>query len=81
MNKTESLIRIAILLILATVGFGLVIGEEQDENLWSFFFHVIFDKAMGVGCLYLMSKLYSRWCKTDKWIARFEAWNAKGLEE
>ena len=81
MNKTESLIRIAILLTLAIVGFGLVFGEEQDESLWDFTLHVIFDKAFGVGCLYLMGKLYSRWSKTDKWIARFEAWNAKGLEE
>ena len=81
MNKTESLIRIAILITLTTVGFGLIIGEEQDESIRHFFLHVIFDKAVGVGCLYLMAKLYSRWCKSDKWIARFEAWNTKGLEE
>lgn len=80
MNKTGSLIRIALLLALAIVGFGLVAGEEQDENLRSFFFHVVFDKALGVGCLCLMGKLYSRWSKTDEWIARFEAWNAKDLE-
>lgn len=81
MNKTESLIRIAILLTLACVGLLLVLGEEQDEDTWSFFLHVLFDKSFGVCCLYIMGKLYDRWSKTDKWIARFEAWNAKGLEE
>ncbi len=81
MNITESLIRIAIILTLACVGFALIFGEEQDENLLVFFLHVILDKAIGVGCIYAMTKLYDRWSKTDKLISRFEAWNAKGLED
>lgn len=81
MNKTESLIRIAILITLAIVGFGLVFCEEHDEDLWVFTLRVIFDKAFGVGCIYLMAKLYSRWSKTDKWLKKYEEWNAKELEE
>ncbi|MBD5204978.1 MAG: hypothetical protein HDS84_01165 [Bacteroidales bacterium] len=64
MEKT--LIRTFILLTLAIGGFVLVFSEEQDENISNFISHVIFDKAFGVGCFYLMSKLYSRWSKTDK---------------
>lgn len=65
MKKT--LIRKFILLILAIGGIVLVFSEEQDENISNFIFHVIFDKALGFGCLYLMNKLYSRWSKTVKY--------------
>ena len=80
MNTTESLIRIAILLTLASIGLLFVMGEEHDENWRAFFFRFVFDKAFGVGCIYVMARLYNRWSKTDKWIASFEAWSAKGLE-
>ncbi len=81
MKIAESLIRIALLLILSSVGVLLIFCEERDENIWSFVLHVIMDKAIGVGCIYSMIKLYDRWSKTDRWIARFEAWNTKGLEK
>lgn len=78
MNNTESIIRIAILITLGVVGFALLLGEEMDENLYDFAIHMILDKAAGFSCICIMAKLYSRWSKTDKWIARFEEWNAKG---
>ena len=81
MKTTESLIRIAILITLTSAAFLLILGEEQHENIPAFFFHVIHDKAFGIGCIYTMSRLYKRWSKTDKWIARFDAWSAKGLEQ
>lgn len=47
MNKTISVIRIAILFILSGLAFIFIFGEEQDENVWAFFFHVIVDKGLG----------------------------------
>lgn len=81
MNITESLIRIATLVALASLGLLLVFGEEQDENILLFLWHFLFDKALGMGCLFAAFRLYGRWSKTDTLIARFEAWSQKGLEE
>lgn len=80
MNIMESLMRIAVLLTLACVGFALIFGEEQDENLLAFFLHVIFDKATGAGCIYAVATLYDRWSRTDRLISRLDAWNAGGQE-
>ncbi len=80
MNTTGSILRIATLLILGFAGFILILCEEQDRNLWIFFWHVVLDKAIGVGCVFSMVKLYERWSRTDKWVARIEAWNSKGEE-
>lgn len=81
MKKTESVIRIAILIALAAVGTSLVFCEEQDENLCNLLIHVILDKALGAGCIYTMVRLYSRWRRNDRWIARYDAWAAKDLEQ
>ncbi|MBD5384876.1 hypothetical protein HDR69_00410 [bacterium] len=81
MKTAISLIRIAILVTLGLVAFLLIFGEEQDETTLAFCLHVFFDKTVGVLCILGFSQLYQNWCKYDKWIARFDAWNAKGLEE
>lgn len=73
MNKTISLIRIAILLALVSAGMILLLGEEQGAVNWSFLIRVILDKALGIGCFYVMGKLYGRWRKSDKWLARLGA--------
>lgn len=72
MNKTISIIRIAILCILFSVGFLCIIGEEQDENLLAFFFHVIVDKAIGFGLCFYAARLYKRWSKVDPWLIAYE---------
>ena len=81
MNTTISLIRIAILVTLSLVAFLLIFGEEQDTTTLAFGLHVLFDKTIGVLCILGFAHLYQNWCKHDKWIARFDAWNAKGIEK
>lgn len=68
MNKTISVIRIAILFILSGLAFIFIFGEEQDENVWAFFFHVIVDKGLGIGLCFYIGRLYKRWSKIDPWI-------------
>lgn len=72
MNKTISVIRIAILFILSGLAFFFIFGEEQDENVWAFFFHVIVDKGMGIGLCFLIGRLYKRWSKVEPWLKAYD---------
>lgn len=81
MNKIVSAIRIAILITLGAFGIILFIGEEVDQDFLQWFIHVIIDKAIAFGALYLMVKLYKHWSKTDQWIIAYNKWNDKALEE
>lgn len=72
MNKTISLIRIAILCTLACLSMLFIFGEEQDENLTLFLFHVLFDKALGIGLGYILYRLYNRWSKIDPWLIAYD---------
>lgn len=72
MNKTISLIRIAILCTLACLSMLFIFGEEQDENLTLFCLHVLFDKAIGIGLGYILYRLYNRWSKTDPWLIAYD---------
>ena len=72
MNKTISVIRIAILFILSGLAFIFIFGEEQDENVWAFFFHVIVDKALGIGLCFYIGRLYKRWSKVDPWLKAYD---------
>lgn len=81
MKTTVSLIRILILVALGLIAFLLIFGEEQDETTLAFFLHVLFDKSIGVLCVLAFGYLYKRWSLTDKWIAKYDAWNAKGLKK
>lgn len=81
MNTTASLIRIFILFSLGLIAFLLIFEEEQDETTLAFCLHVLFDKSIGVLCVLTFDRLYKRWSLTDKWIAKYEAWNTKGLEK
>lgn len=72
MNKTISVIRIAILFILSGLAFIFIFGEEQDENVWAFFFHVIVDKGLGIGLCFYIGRLYKRWSKVDPWLKAYE---------
>lgn len=81
MNTAISLIRIATLLALATLGIILIFGEEQDNSLWGLLFHILVNKSVGIGSIYAMIKLYKRWSTCDRWLIRFEAWNTKADEK
>lgn len=73
MNKTISVIRIAILFILSGLAFIFIFGEEQDENVWAFFFfHVIVDKGLGIGLCFYIGLLYKRWRKVDPWLKAYD---------
>lgn len=72
MNKTISIIRIAILFALACIAAILLFGEEQDENLFAFFLHVIVDKALGIALCYYIARLYKRWSKVDPWLIAYD---------
>ena len=72
MNKTVSIIRIAILFVLGLFATIFLFGEEQDENVGAFFLHVIVDKALAIAlCLYI-GRLYKRWSKVDPWIKAYD---------
>jgi len=72
MNKTISIIRICILFILSSLAFIFIFGEEQDENLSAFFFHVIVDKGLGIGLCFYIGRLYKRWSKVDPWLMAYD---------
>lgn len=72
MNKTASIIRIAILSVLFGLAVILLFGEEQDESLVFFFLHMVMDKAMAFALFYSIGRLYKRWCKLDPWIRAYD---------
>lgn len=72
MNKTISIIRIAILFVLGMVAFLLIFGEEQDANLLTWTLRFIIDKAFGFGLIFLIARLYKRWSKIDPWLMAYE---------
>lgn len=72
MNKTISIIRIAILFALGMVAFLLIFGEEQDENLLTWTFRFIVDKVLGIGIIFIIARLYKRWSKIDPWLIAYD---------
>lgn len=74
MKKTISAFRMATLMTLSMVGILFLLGEENDKNVVSFFFHVIFDKTLAILIMYVTYLLYRRWVKTDKWIKAYHDW-------
>ncbi len=72
MNKTISIIRIAILFALGMVAFLLIFGEEQDENLLTWTLRFVIDKAVGFGIIFLIARLYKRWSKVDPWLIAYD---------
>lgn len=72
MNKAISIIRISILVALSCIVIILIFGEEQDANVWAFFFHVIVDKGLGIGLCFYIGRLYKRWSKIDPWLKAYD---------
>jgi len=65
MNKTISIIRIAILFVLCSFAIIFLFGEEQDTNFFPLLLHMIVDKALAFFLCYLIGHLYKRWSKID----------------
>ena len=81
MNKTISIIRIAIIFALAGIAAILLFGEEQDENILAFLLHVIVDKAIGIGSIFLIARLYKRWSKVDPWLMAYDKMCDEGMDK
>ena len=80
MNKTESLIRIAILITLLSVSLLLILNIEDDESAWDFAVHAILDKGFGFLGFYIFLLLYTKWSKVDPWIKAYDKYGKKGLD-
>lgn len=72
MNKTISIIRIAVLCVIFSLGMIFLFGEEQDENIFAFLLHVCVDKALAFAAFIYASRLYKRWSKVDAWFIAYE---------
>ena len=70
MNKIISIVRIAILLALGMFAIIFLLSEESDSATW--LLRVIVDKALGFGAIFLISRLYKRWSKTDPWFIAYD---------
>lgn len=72
MNKIISIIRIAILTVIGMLATLFIFGEEQDETIFAFLFHVIVDKSLGIALCFYLARLYKRWSKVDPWLKSYE---------
>lgn len=72
MNKTISIIRIAILCVLGAFAMIFLFGEEQDEATFDFLLHVLVDKALAIAMFYYVGRLYKRWSKVDPWLKAYD---------
>ena len=72
MNKTISIIRIAVLFVTFSFGIILLFGKEQDSGTLAFLLHVCMDKALALAAFICVHRLYKRWSKVDPIIARYD---------
>lgn len=72
MNKTISIIRIAILFVLSGIAMIFLFGEEQDANLATWMFRFLVDKAFAFVLIFNIARLYKRWSKIDPWFIAYE---------
>lgn len=76
---TTSIIRTSILIALAIAALiGILSTPLDDSATW--FADLILAKAFGAGAAYAVYKLYTRWSKTDKWIAAYHDSCCKALD-
>ena len=74
------LFRISVLIVLSVVAFIGIFSELLDDSA-TWFADFFLSKGIGALAIYAIYKLYPRWSKTDKWIAAYDKWSEKGLEE
>lgn len=80
MNKSISIIRIAILCALFTFGMIFLFGQEQGDNTWTLF-QILIDKALALAAFGYMGKLYKRWSKIDPWLMAYDKMCDDVMEE
>lgn len=80
MNKSISIIRIAILLSIGMFGMIFLFGQEQSDSTWTLF-QILIDKALALAALGYMVKLYKRWSKIDPIIAKYDKMCEEVMEE
>lgn len=66
--KTNSPIRIIVLIVFAFAGFILTMGEEITLTQF------ILDKILGFVCFYATYRLYGRWRITDNLVRSYDRW-------
>lgn len=74
MNIAKSIMRLAILVALCALGLFLIFHQEAFDDITIFCLRVFIDKALGILCFFLLGCLYLKWCKTDKWLKKYEEW-------
>ncbi len=72
MNKTISIIRIAILSVLGLFAMKFLFCEEHDEALLDFYIHMFINKALAIAIIYQFARLYKRWSKVDPWLKAYD---------
>ena len=74
MNTVKSIIRLSVLLGLCALGLCLIFHKESFTDITLFCLKVFFDKTLGILCFFLLGFLYFKWCKTDRWLMKYEKW-------
>lgn len=72
MNTIKILIRLSILLGLATIGILLIFAKEQHPTIPGVMLEVIFHKGLGIACFWAWGVLYRRWRSSDRLLRRNE---------
>ncbi len=74
MKKAISILRIAILALMGSVGVLFLLGEEQDEEILPFILHFFFDKLFAIFMIAFMLYLAIRWSEKDEWLQAIDKW-------
>ncbi len=74
MKKAISILRIAILALMGSVGVLFLLGEEQDEEILPFILHFLFDKLFAIFMIAFMLYLAIRWSEKDEWLQAIDKW-------
>ena len=74
MKKAISILRIAILALMGSVGVLFLLGEEQDEEILPFIIHFLFDKLFAIFMIAFMLYLAIRWSEKDEWLQAIDKW-------
>lgn len=71
MKTVKNILQLVALFLLAMAGMVLVLGEEQDLNVWAFMWHVLVDKVLGVACIGASAILSLYWVETNPLLRRY----------
>lgn len=74
MKKAISILRIAILALMGSVGVLFLLGEEQDEEILPFILHFLFDKLFAIFMIAFMLYLAIRWSEKDERLQAIDKW-------